>query len=90
MIWGKNKKCLSQVENKNDNKNYNVLMSFHLFLMLFLNKYGLEYHVTSKSKFKDLVNKTYSKIKIRKGLSVFLTRNKVTKEAKWIITNLKL
>ena len=37
------------------NHQYNIIKSFHLFLMLFLNKYGLDYHYTDRSKYKKLI-----------------------------------
>jgi hypothetical protein len=81
---------LTEIKNKPDNMNYNVIKGFHLFLMLFLNKYGLDYHYTCRNKFKELSKKNYANIKIKKGLNVFLERNKLKKEAKWIVKDLEL
>jgi len=72
---------ITNIENNLESKNYNVIKVFHLFLMLFLNKYGLDYHKTDNKKFNNLKYK----IKIKKGLANFLIKNKVEKESKKII-----
>lgn len=81
---------ITNIKNQKRNLNYNIIKSFHLFLMLFLNKYGLDYHQTSNSKLKDLMNGKYSDLAIKKGLYSFLERNKVLKESKTIIKTMKL
>lgn len=83
-------KYMSSLENVPDNKNYNVIMVFHLFLMLFLNKYGLDYHQTDRKKFKTLIHTKYANLKIKKGILDFIKRNKIESEAKWIIEDLSL
>ncbi len=80
----------ARVKNEPDNLNYNVIRAFHLFLMLFLNKYGLDYHYTDRDKFRSLINNAYSTIQIKRGLYEFLKRNKLEKEARWIIKDLRL
>lgn len=67
------------------NKQYNILKSFHLFLMLFLNKYGLDYHYTDRSKYQKLIQDKYNNIQIKEALLIYFARNKAIKEAKWII-----
>jgi hypothetical protein len=83
-------KYITNIDNDEKNLNYNVIKCFHLFLMLFLNKYGLDYHYTSKKKLKDLMKEKYNNIKIKKGFYNFLERNKVLKEAKIIVKTLDL
>ena len=76
--------------NKNDPK-YNIIMSFHLFLMLFLNKYGLDYQKTDRKKFHDIVEKKYKdKIVIKEKLLLFLEQNKILNEMTWIRRELKI
>ncbi|MBN1184186.1 MAG: hypothetical protein JXB49_17980 [Bacteroidales bacterium] len=81
---------ITNIESDPKNLNYNTLKAFHLFLMLFLNKYGLDYHFTDKNKLKSLMQGKYKDIKIKKGLYSFLERNKVLTESKLIIDNLNL
>jgi hypothetical protein len=81
---------VTKIEKDPNNLNYNTVKAFHLFLMLFLNKYGLDYHNTSKSKLVGLMHGKYNDLKIKKGLYIFLERNKVISESRLIIDNLKL
>ena len=81
---------ICSVDSSQINLQYNVLMSFHLFLMLFLNKYGLDYHYTPKKKFDKLIKEKYYRITIKTGLVKFFDRNKIDTEVKWIIKGLKL
>ena len=75
---------------KNDPK-YNIIMSFHLFLMLFLNKYGLDYQKTDRKKYHDIVENNYkNKIVIKQELLSFLEQNKILKEMKWIREELEI
>lgn len=74
--------------NDESNCQYNILKSFHLFLMLFLNKYGLDYHYTDRSKYQNLIQDKYNNIQIKEALLIYFTRNKAIKEAKWIIKDL--
>lgn len=83
-------KYICSLDSSEDNLQYNVLMSFHLFLMLFLNKYGLDYHYTPKKKFDKLIKEKYYTIIIKTGLVKFFDRNKIDTEVKWIIKGLKL
>lgn len=77
-------------QNSND-CNYNVWLSFHLFLMLFLNKYGLDYHYTDRKKFASLASNNYSQfIMIGKELIAFFERNKVSSEVQWILDDFNL
>lgn len=76
---------IRKTENDELNNQYNILKSFHLFLMLFLNKYGLDYHHTDKSKFKKLIKDKYNNIKIKSALLKYFAKSKAVKEAKWII-----
>lgn len=71
------------------NLNYNVVMAFHLFIILFLNEYGLDFHHTSRRKMLQLTQR-YSSLKIKKGFYDFLERNKMLKEANWIVENMSL
>ena len=77
---------------KSDEKNYqyNIIKSFHLFLMLFLNKYGLDYHCTNKYKYRKLIDDKYHNIAIKPELLDYFIRNKATKEADWVIKYLRL
>jgi len=79
---------MTKIDNTSGNLNYNVVRGFHLFLMLFLNKYGLDYHYTQHKKYRGLIHGKYSSITIKKGLYEFFERNKVMDEAKWIIKDL--
>ena len=76
---------IRKTENNELNNQYNILKSFHLFLMLFLNKYGLDYHYTDKNKYKKLIQDKYNNIKIKSALLKYFAKNKAVKEAKWII-----
>ena len=44
--------------------------------MLFLNKYGLDYHYTDRSKYKKLIQDKYNNIKIKPALLEYFARNK--------------
>lgn len=79
---------LVNVKEDKNNCNRNVLASFHLFLMLFLNKYGLDYHETKREVFNEYARK-YN-IVIKKGLKNFFERNRISKEVTWIIEELNL
>lgn len=79
---------IRNTEDNELNNQYNILKSFHLFLMLFLNKYGLDYHYTDRSKYKKLIQDKYNNIKIKPALLEYFARNKVIKEAKWVIKDL--
>lgn len=81
---------IANIESASENLNYNIIKAFHLFLMLFLNKYGLDYHQTSYKKYEKLVDGKYSDIKIKPDLYRFLKRNKVTFDSRWIIKHLHL
>jgi hypothetical protein len=81
---------IRNIEKDSTNLNYNTTKAFHLFLMLFLNKYGLDYHYTDKSKLVGLMRNEYADLKIKKGLFLFLERNKVLSESKIVIKNLNL
>lgn len=81
---------ITNIENDPKNLNYNVVMVFHLFLMLFLNKYGLNYHKTDKKKIIELIKGKYADISIKKGFYKFLDRNKVIDETSFIIKRLEL
>jgi len=78
------------IENDPYNLNYSTIKAFHLFLILFLNKYGLDYHYTTKTKLTKLMNYEYSDLKIKKGLYLFLKSNKVVSESRIIIKKMKL
>lgn len=81
---------LTNIKNEDTSLNYNVIKCFHLFLMLFLNEYGLDYHHTSKSKLIKLMKGNYSNIKIKRGFYKFLERNKVLDKAKILVNTLEL
>lgn len=81
---------INNIENSPINKNYNVIKSFHLFLILFLNKYGLDYHKMKKNEVIRFIKINYKDLKIKKGLLEFLIRNKVSSESRIIIKYLKL
>lgn len=81
---------ISKIRKESSNQEYNIIISFHLFLLLFLNKYGLDYHYTSREKFRTLITERYNDLKIRKGLMNFFERNKIVDEVKWIVTDLSL
>lgn len=81
---------ITDIRKDGDNCNYNVIICFHLFLMLFLNKYGLDYQYTDRNKFRNLIRQKYNDIRIKKDLYEFLVRNKIQKQAKWIIKDLEL
>jgi len=81
---------INKIESDANNLNYNIVKSFHVFLMIFLNKYGLDYHKTSKNKIKEITSDKYKDLKIKKGLCDFLVRNKMLNESKLIIKYFKL
>lgn len=81
---------ISRIESSDNNFQYNIFKSFHLFLILFLNRYGLDYHYTNKNKFKSLISDKYSNISIKPALLRYFKRNKVTKEASWMIKYLHI
>ncbi|MBI3233313.1 MAG: hypothetical protein HYZ42_04625 [Bacteroidetes bacterium] len=83
-------KYITNINTDETNLNYNAIKCFHLFLMLFLNEYGLDYHYTDKKKLLNLMKENYSNIKIKKGYYNFLIKNKVTKQSKVIIKTLRL
>ncbi|MFR9501356.1 MAG: hypothetical protein SNJ28_02400 [Rikenellaceae bacterium] len=66
------------------NLNYNIIKVFHIFLILFLNKYGLNYQRTSFEKIKALII-GYGDFKIKKEVFDMLKRNKID-----IYTRIKL
>jgi len=69
------------IRNNRRNLNYNMIMCFHLFLMRFLNEYGLDYHKTNLIKYIRITNYYHPKIKIHDSLRKFLKRNKVGRMA---------
>lgn len=79
-----------EIKNDKNDPKYNIIMSFHLFLMLFLNKYGLDYQYTDRNKFHDIVKKYKDKIVIKNELKEFFEQNKILDEVKWIIEELGL
>jgi len=79
------------IEQSKDNCNYNIIQGFHLFLICFLNDFGLEYHATSRNEFRKLINSNYCKwLTIHNQLWIYLKRHKIQKEVKWVIKDLKL
>lgn len=72
---------ITNINKEQNNLNYNIIKSFHLFLMLFLNKYGLDYHYTSNKKFKKLYKNRYKNIQIKNELYDFFKKNKVAVES---------
>ena len=46
------------IQNDKMDPKYNIIMSFHLFLMLFLNKYELDYQKTDRNKFHEIVSES--------------------------------
>lgn len=82
---------ISETRQNANNCNYNIWISFHMFLMLFLNKYGLDYHVTDRKKFADISsNVYYNYVLIGKELLAFFERNKISSETKWIEDDLNI
>lgn len=82
---------ISKIRNKKNDPKYNIIMSFHLFLMIFLNNYGLDYQQTDRKKFHDIVEKNYKyKIVIKKELLSFLEQNKILDEMEWIRKELEI
>lgn len=74
---------ISKIKKNSHNYQYNIISSFHLFLILFLNKYGLDYHYTSEEQFKSLAS-CYKDISIKPALIRFFEQNKIDEEVKWI------
>ena len=64
------------IESQSDNLNYNTIKAFHLFLIQFLNRFGLDYHKTSIRKIKKILDK-YHDLKIKNEYLDFLKRNKI-------------
>ena len=83
-------KYISDIQKDGSDPKYNIIISFHLFLIVFLNKYGLDYHYLSREKFRILINERYDGFRIKKGLMKFFERNKIMDEVEWIITDLSL
>lgn len=81
---------IANINSEHDNLNYNIIQSFHMFLMLFLNKYGLDYHNASNKKFKKLHKDSYKNIQIKHELYLFFKRNKVTVQSRKIVRLLGL
>lgn len=81
---------ITNIDKEQNNLNYNIIKSFHLFLMLFLNKYGLDYHNTNNRKYKQLYKSNYRNIQIKEELYHFLKKNKVTVESRKILWHLHL
>lgn len=82
-------KYITDMNGSSDNLNYNIMKSFHLFLMLFLNKYGLDYHYTKRIKYKAKA-KEYGDIKIKRGLYSFLENNKLLNQSYWLVRDLDI
>ena len=82
---------IKEIKNDKNDPKFNIIMSFHLFLMLFLNKYGLDYQYTDRVKFQDIIKKKYKdNIVIKNELLEFFERNKIQNEVEWIIKDLGL
>ena len=81
---------ITMIKSSPNNLNYNLLKAFHPFLIMFLNKYGLDYHFTSKNKIRKLLKDNYNDLKIRNGLLKFINRNKLLDESKLIINEFGL
>jgi hypothetical protein len=70
----------TKIQNLDTDKNLNVLRSFHLIAISFLNKYGHEYQKTNKDKLKILTDGYKQNLKVKIGLKNFLSKNKLDKE----------
>jgi len=81
---------IREIRNDKNDPKYNIIMSFHLFLMLFLNKYGLDYQYTARNKYHDIVTSYKDKIVIKNELKEFFEQNKILDEVKWIRKELDL
>jgi hypothetical protein len=81
---------IREIRNDKNDPKYNIIMSFHLFLMLFLNKYGLDYQYTDRNKYHDIVTSYKDKIVIKNELEEFFEQNKILDEVKWIREELGL
>lgn len=64
------------IENQSNNFNYNTIKAFHLFLLQFLNRFGLDYHKTSKRKMKIILGK-YHDLQIKDEYLNFFKQNKI-------------
>ncbi len=79
----------SNIQNDNNDKNLNVLRSFHLLIISFLNKYGHTYQKTDNTKIKELADIYKGKIKIKKGFESFIEKSKLESELKGILKKIK-
>ena len=79
---------LRNTKKEESNLNYNVLMGFHLLLIQFLNKYGLEYHKTKEKDLKSLIKDKYNNIQIKDGINSYFERHKLKKQIKNVIKHI--
>ena len=63
----------TNITNDDKNKSLNVLRCFHLLSINFLNKYGLDYQKTNKSKLKEIVELYSNKIMIKNSCNMVNT-----------------
>lgn len=72
----------TKIKNLDTDRNLNVLRSFHLIAISFLNKYGHDYQKTDNKKLKILTDSYKQSLKVKIGFKNFLSKNKLYEEMK--------
>ena len=89
--YQKIKKLVDFFANANPLKNtyeYNILLAFQLFLIQFLNDYGIAFHKTSEIDFKRLIQTKYTDFTLKDQLLCFIRRNKIENQSYFIVRQL--
>ncbi len=73
-------KYITDIEQKSENINYNVIMGLHIMLIFFLNRYGHDYQKTIIPKINGIITDAYSKMANKTGFVEYLARCKIHKE----------
>lgn len=79
----------TKIENKDIDKNFNVLMCTHLLTINFLNTFGHDYQKTPKEKIIKITKAYKARIKILEEFEEFIEKSKLKEEMKSILNRLK-
>lgn len=79
----------TKIEDNDEDKNLNVLRSYHLLAIQFLNDFGHDYQHSDHNKVDKITSLYKGKIKIKKGLNEFIKKSKLENEMKKIMKKIK-
>jgi len=79
----------TNIQNDDTDKNLNVLRSFQLIAISFLNKYGHGYQKTDSEKLRQLTESYKQQLKVKVAFKNFIVKNKLNKEMTKILRAIK-